>query len=561
MTEPNAVSQPNAEEESTGPAHVGPVPLDAPIVAVTVYPDRARVTRRGTAVLPPGEHRVRIAPLPLGLHRDSVRVGGRGPATVLGVDVSTHHQPRTTDETVAELEERRRRVSAELAELADSDEVETQRAEFLTLLAQRAGGTYARALAGGDATPADVTAFADSVAGQLAASRGRQRELHQRRDEARDRLAAIERQLKAVTGRRHPDRLAAEVTVAVTPAAAATAAEVELELSYVVDGAGWQPSYDVRLVDRTLTLTWFGLVSQRTGEDWPECELQLSTARPSATASLPELDPWYLDRYRPPKPLPPPAPMQAFGVMADGGGGPLAPGGPAAAAAPRMRLAAKEAAPVVERVASVAQGVLAATYRPARAVAVPADGAAHRATVAVTELSTALDYVTAPTRAAEAHLRATVVNSSTHTMLPGPAAVFHDNDFVGTVPLPTWAPGEEVELALGVDDRVRVERELVRRSDTKATLGSTRRREAEHRTTVTNHTPRPARITVLDQLPVSRDEAITVRELRLDPAPAERSDLGELTWRLELAPGQSAKIVTGLRVEFAKGVELVGWRE
>lgn len=550
-----AVPEPTEPREPTREP-TGPVPVEAPIAAVTVYPDRARVTRRATVELPAGEHRLRIAPLPLGLHRDSVRVGGSGPATVLGVDVLTHHQPRSTDEAVAGLEERRREVTAEIAELADDDAVEAQRAEFLTLLAQRAGGTYARALASGDASPDDVVSFADSVAGQLAGSRGRRRELNRRADDARERLAAIERQLTALSGGRRPDRLAVEVTVAVSPADA-DAAEVQLELSYVVDGAGWQPSYDVRLVDQTLTLTWFGLVSQRSGEDWPECELLLSTARPAVTASLPELEPWYLDRLRP---LPPPAPMGAFGMA---GGGPVEPTGAVgavASAVPRSR-SAKESAPVRPQAATVEQGVTAATYRPARAVAVPADGTAHRATVAVTQLSTALDYVTAPARAPEAHLRATVVNSSEHTMLPGPAAVFHGADFVGTIALPTWAPGEEVELALGVDDRVRVERELVRRSDTRATLGSTRRREIEHRVTVTNHTPRPARITLLDQLPVSRDEAITVRETRLDPPPAQRTELGELTWRLDLAPGGSARVVTGLRVELAKGVDLAGWRE
>ena len=37
--------------------------------------------------LTPGRHRVFIEPLPLRLQADSVRVGGQGPATVLGVDV------------------------------------------------------------------------------------------------------------------------------------------------------------------------------------------------------------------------------------------------------------------------------------------------------------------------------------------------------------------------------------------------------------------------------------------------------------------------------------------
>ncbi|MGW0434235.1 DUF4139 domain-containing protein [Micromonospora sp. NPDC003197] len=540
-----------------------PDQIDAPIVAVTVYPDRARVTRRGTVSLPAGEHRVRIGPLPLDLHRDSIRVGGTGPATVLGVDVVTHHHDRSPDSAVAELEEQRWTVTVELTELADADAVERQRAEFLGTLAQRAGGTYARALATGDASPADVGAFADSVADQLAESRARQRELTERRKRAEERRAAIERKLTTLTGSKRPDRLAAEVTVAVgaadvasSPADAdAVAVEVELELSYVVNGAGWRSSYDLRLVDETLTLSWFGLVTQRTGEDWPECELLLSTARPSAAATVPELDPWYLDRFRP---VPPP-PVQTFGAMQPMSMSAQPAGAPPVAPAPAG--AARTSARVKESVATVEQGVAAATYRPARPVAVPADGSAHRATVAVLEMPTKLDYLTAPVRAEEAHLRATVVNGSTHTLPAGPASVFHGGDFVAATKLPRWAPGEEVELALGLDDRVRVERVLARRSDTKATLGSTRRREVEYRITVANHTPRSAAVTVLDQLPVSRDEGVVVRELRLEPAPTERSDLGRLSWRLQLAPGESREIHVGLRVELAKGVELVGWRE
>lgn len=530
--------------------------IDAAIVAVTVYPDRARITRRGTVALPPGEHRVRFVPLPLDLRRDSVRVSGRGPATILGVDTITRRQPRSSDVDVRELTRRRDALRDVVAELADADRVEQQRATFIDQLAQRAGGTYARALAAGDRAPADVAAFADTVTEQLTAGRARQRELARRRTEAEEELGAVERELSALAGRQRPDQLAADVTLTVDE----DGGELELELTYLVTGAGWQPSYDLRLVGETVHVTWFGLVTQQTSENWPECDLRLSTARPTTSTAVPELSPWYLDRVRPmvlaaaaapdwgaaPGGPPPPAPMAA------------APSGPARGRATRPGgppPAARQSAAEFE------QGVTAATYRPTRPVAVPADGTAHRAVVAVFELPARLDHVTAPVRGPEAHLRATVRNTSPHTLLPGPASLFHDADFVGSTRLKVWAPGEETELALGVDDRVRVERILQRREESKATLGSTRRREVVYRTTVANHTPRPATVTVLDQLPVSRDEGITVRELTLDPAPADRTELGELTWCLRLAPGATGEITFGLRVEVAKGVELVGWRE
>ncbi|WP_405059319.1 mucoidy inhibitor MuiA family protein [Kribbella sp. NBC_01505] len=517
--------------------------LDAPIVAVAVYPDRARVTRRGRITLPAGDQTVYVDSLPLVLEEDSVRVAGRGPATVLGVDVATRQHAQAPDESAAELEQQRRAAADEVASLADADEVQGQLNTFLTQLGRRAGGTFARTLAAGSES-ADLGEFTDSLATRLTAVRTKRRELAGQQEEAQERLAAVERRLAAVSQQWAPDRRSVGVALALE-----AEAEVEIELSYVVPYAGWTSSYDVRVSGDRLTLTWFGLITQQTGEHWPECELTLSTARPAANAKVPELDPWYLDRRQPPVPAAPAARARFAMAAADADFGEVLHAG--GAPAPGFR----------EVEAIVEQGVTAATYTPPRPVAVPADGAAHRATIASIELETELDYITAPVRSTDVHLRATVVNSGTHTLPAGKAAVFHEADFVGSTSLPLWAPGEEVELALGLDDRIRVERKLVRRTATKATLGSTRRRDVNYETKIENHTPRQARITVLDQLPVSRDHEIVVKPSTATPDPTETTELGIITWRLDLAPGDQTTITLGFRVETAKTLDLTGWRE
>jgi uncharacterized protein (TIGR02231 family) len=543
-------------------AETDPSTVDAPIVSVTVYPDRARVTRRGTVRLTAGRHRVHIEPLPLRLLADSIRVGGHGPATVLGVDVLRRSHPRPPDSAVAELQRRRRELAGELAALDDADRAQAQHAEFITALGQRSAGTFARALASGEADAAGIATFAELLTGQLTQVQARRRDLTARRHLISEDINALDRTLTDLGTSVRPDRMAAAVDLEVD-----ATGEVALELSYVVDSAGWSSTYDLRVDGERLALSWYGLITQRTGEDWPECDLLLSTARPSDAASVPELDPWYLDRRQPVvrgSVYGSPSGPSGYGAP---GGAPMMPGAPVPAPAFAARDVGAQPPPppppppIQESTAAIEQGVSAATYRSARPVAVPADGATHRATVAAVDLTAKLDYVTAPVRVPEAHLRATVVNGSDHTLLPGPAAVFSGGDFVGNAALEMWAPGEQIELALGVDDRVRVERELVGRRATKATLGSTRRREVEYRTTVANHTPQPAEVTVLDQLPVSRDDGITVKESRLSPQPVERTELGVLTWKLTLAPGASAEILLGMRVEVSKGVDMTGWRE
>lgn len=518
--------------------------METSIVAVTVYPGQARITRRGRVKLVSGQHEVRVGGLPLRLRPDSVRANGRGPATILGVDVVAEHHPHSPDTTVNELDRRRQALLATLDELADLDTVTTTKAELINSLARRSGTALAGALAAGSADPARVTVINDALADQLGAVLATSREVAARRQTAQQDLDEVNRRLGDLAAARAPDRRTVSLSLEVT----LNEAELELEVSYLVDDARWDSRYDIRLHDDELTLIWYGLITQHSGEDWPECDLRLSTARPASAVTVPELSPWYVGRAEIPRPV-----GTYRGAL---------PGRSAAMSAPMVDAEAATADVVLATATATAEHRAAATvYQPTRRVAVPSDGTAHRTTITVAELPTRLDHVTVPLRGPEAYLRATTVNTSEHTMRPGEASIFHDSEFVGTTTLEPWAPGEEVELALGVDDRVRVERELVRRSAGKAVLGGTQRHEAAYRITVGNYGPREANLTVIDQVPVSRDESIVVRDVVCEPRPAEQTDLGELTWRLALEPGQAAQITMAFRVDVAKGVRLDGWRD
>jgi uncharacterized protein (TIGR02231 family) len=222
------------------------------------------------------------------------------------------------------------------------------------------------------------------------------------------------------------------------------------------------------------------------------------------------------------------------------------------------------AAPMLEKtvaVMEVSETTAAVVYRPEHPVAIPGDGSGEQVTLAVFELPAAVDYVSAPVVSTDTYLRATVTNTSQHALRPGLGSLFHGGEFVSRTQIENWAPGEERELALGLTDRVRVERELVRRAVSKMPLGSTRRVDLEYRTKIGNHTGREAKITVMDQIPVGRDETIKVNDVRLSPEPAERTDLGEITWRLVLPPDAKTVLTLAVRVDHPKDATITGWRE
>ena len=66
-----------------------PVPVDSAITAVTVYTDRAVVTRTGTIELPGGISELEFVNLPQALNEHSLQVSGKGTAQALILDVAT----------------------------------------------------------------------------------------------------------------------------------------------------------------------------------------------------------------------------------------------------------------------------------------------------------------------------------------------------------------------------------------------------------------------------------------------------------------------------------------
>jgi uncharacterized protein (TIGR02231 family) len=518
--------------------------LSAPIVAVTVHPERARITRRGRAAVPAGGTELVVADLPTSLLEESVRVSGRAAAgaRVIGVDLHHRDLAEVPDERVRAAEAAVRDAERALAVIDGEDAADAAREELLARLARRSGDQLAAALADGRTGTARIGEVGAAVAAQLVEVATSRRGHEERRAQARRVLAAAQAELDRLQGSGRHRR---EAVIAVE---ADTDGEVELELSYVVHGAGWSSAYDARLAPDQgaagqLALTWYGMVTQATGEDWPECELTLSTARPAVASAVPELPPWWIDVRRPPEPIMMAAAMDAAAPMT----------------AKRERAVAAAPVPMEAVVAEAVNGTVAASWRLARPTSVPADGTPHRTTVTTFELPARLDHVTAPAQSPDAHLRATITNGTGQVLLAGSVSTFLDDAFVGTTALSQTAPGAEIELALGVDDRVVVERELVDRTAHKARFGSTRGAVERWTITVSNRRSAPARVLVRDRLPVSRHADIKVVDVSLSPEPAERDELGRLEWVATLAPDQKWQASIRFGVEHPKETAVTGW--
>jgi uncharacterized protein (TIGR02231 family) len=534
--------------------------LDAPIVAVTVFRDGARVQRSGTVSVEPGLRPVVIGDLPASVDPASVRVAARGPGLAL-LDVEVHRLYRTDPlrEETARLRAEVDRCRDLVQELDDDDTAEQARLSFLGHLSESAATALARAVSFGRAGHDDLARMAVHLSADTGDSLGRRREICARRRSAHRELEAAEQRLEAAETR--ADHAVAFTEVSTT-LEAGTATSAEIEVSYHVRGASWRPLYDLTLEGERLAVSYLAEVWQQSGEDWPAVELILSTTRRGLHQALPELDPWYIGRARP-VPAPYPAMAMRKGLSAARtAGGPADDNEMAVAPAATVPMAAAPLAAhlTAEPAQSGDPGDLGSglVYRVQRPLAVPADGEPYKTMVAQFVLDAELDHLAVPVLAPEAYARATVTNTSSLLLLPGPARVFHGPQFVGETVLETVAAGEEFELQLGVDDQIRLERQLRRRSTSKAMIGGTRTIDVGYEITVENHRLGQARISVHDHIPLSSDGDIKVRLREASPDPAGQTDLGELTWDLSLEAGQTATIRYRFTVEHPAQVTVAG---
>ncbi|MGH2521822.1 MAG: mucoidy inhibitor MuiA family protein [Anaerolineales bacterium] len=525
--------------------------IDSHLTAVTVFPDRARLTRTARARLEPGQHRLTFSQLPLALLPDSVRASGKGTARakLLGVSTRLENFVETPAEAVRDLENKIQAAEDADADLAARAGVLEKEQKHLDGLAAQSE-MFARGLALRNRTPEEQAAIFRFITDRLAAIQAELLKVaRERRDLAKE-LDRLRRELAQARSARPKQRYVATVEVEVS-----AAGDLDLELIYVVTGAGWQPLYDLRLNDSRLDAAYLAQVSQNTGEDWPDVALTLSTAQPALSLVVPELDPWYVRPY---------APRPQVMMAKRSAPVPAAPAAMAADMAVTAAGAPPEAAPLQEQAmdvdtAAVSESGAALTYRLGARAEIPGNNDPRKVTIAAFGLEPDLDYVTAPRREQVCYRRATVKNTSFYSFLPGSAQLFEGDDYLGATRLEFIAPGQEFELALGADERLRVERKLAARDVDKAFLiGDRRRIRYAYTIEVENLRDRPQTVYVRDQIPVSRDEQIKVKLDSADPKPARHTDLNQLEWKLTLDPSARQTIRFDFSVDFPRAMDVIG---
>ena len=165
------------------------------------------------------------------------------------------------------------------------------------------------------------------------------------------------------------------------------------------------------------------------------------------------------------------------------------------------------------------------------------------------------EYVVLPKLEKKAYISAFIPDWTKYKLLDGPVYIFWNNEFKGQSYLSTNAMKNYVELSIGADKGITVNREIVQSNSSKQVLISSNKATRTWKITLSNTKDTPVDIAVKDQYPLSNDEDITVDLLQSQGASVDKST-GILTWRTTLQPGEEKKFEFTYRVKYPVGKSL-----
>lgn len=511
-----------------GAAHAADTqPIPTSITAVTVYADRAQVTRSGGVDLPAAGGRFAVMKLPGWIDAESVRATLVPPSAgkILDVTVETAFLAEASEEAVRKAEAAVREVQDQIGTLADEEKVLADEVARLESLRTFTIDKLPKEMATRDINVKNLGATLAFVTEALRTDRKALRELGKKKRELEPTLAARTRERNEIQTR-------AQLQQSTVVLELKGSGHASLVLSYLTPGATWEPTGELRVSKggQSVTLTQYASVVQTTGEDWDKAALSFSTQRPGELLGVPE--------------------AQAL-LLGQGGAGMgdvlnrmgesfnkaqanysqqnefFAKGKDKwrQSLANQMEIQTRS----VENFARLAQRGTTAHFTALTERLVRADGKAVRVPISTSDFAATLHLVAVPEVSLNAVRTAELTNSGAQAILPGKIALFEDGAFVGTSEVGFVAPGESFSTFLGVNDRLKLERVIDRKASSLERGSRRTELTVAFILSAENLGDQPVTLEVSDHVPVSQDEDIEVSEVDV-PKGAKADANGVLKW-------------------------------
>ena len=370
--------------------------------------------------------------------------------------------------------------------------------------------------------------------------------INQKIDEINNRL----QQLDQIAAENTPSKPVGQLILQVMSKEAGVA---DFDCSYFTRNAGWIPNYDIRVktIDNTFKLVYKAMVSQTTGLDWNGVKLSLSTSNPNMNNNSPMLYPIYMQLYTPVlyQTL-----VRSTNEVA------------VTNAAPQMvedevqynesprspKMLARESD--VSNYLQLSESQLNINYAIELPYDIPSDGMAYSVNIKEEKINVIYQHLSIPKLDNDAFLVAKITQWSELNLLPGQSNIIMDNVYLGKSYLDPNITSDTLQLSLGRDKRVAVERKTI-----KQTLGQRkgdqRQNSYTYEITIRNNKKQAITLNLQDQYPISRDKQIEV-SLKDDGGATVDPETGFMNWEIKLAPGETKKVKFSYLVKYPKDKQI-----
>lgn len=545
---------PGATDAPTGtPAKA----LTSKVSAVTVYSDRAQITRRATTDITTEPKVFAFTGLPGWVDDSSVRVSASA-GRIVDVRVDRSFLAKSEDPAHRKAEAHHKELTHQMNALTDELAVLDAQAKQIEGIKAFSLEKISEDTIIGDVsvkTYGDVMTFISDSLRETAKAR---RETQRKIDELMPEYQASERTLADMASLEQLEQTTVLVTLQSSRAAPST-----LELTYMMPGATWEPMHELRASTsdaEAVEVLSFAVVTQTSGEDWTEAEISFSTQSSTEAMRIPELDALVLgDTHTTTRILESKQSSFTRAQQAFEGQNALwnkVHHARSSTSMDRFEEVYQSNLEVLQIVQSKTVQLFdslgdrgtTAHFKALSAPSVRGDGHPVRMRIGGSSLKSHHELVAVPEQSLNAARSLKLLNSSGQSLLPGKVALYQDGAFLGVTELDFIADGEEFSVFLSVADHIKLSRRLDRKQST-LSRGKRNKMQVRFIVTVENLSAQATTFTLGDRIPVSENKDITVEQVKItDGIKPDRQGL--VHWNVTLGPKEKRDFQVSYQVEY-----------
>jgi uncharacterized protein (TIGR02231 family) len=487
---------------------------------ITVFANRAQIEAEASATISAGVSKIVIKDIASTIDANSIQIGGRGNFTLLSVNF----QKDFISKRVLLYQDSLKSIEMKLEELLVNQKVLELQEKMVMDNTQIKSSTD-------DLYKDDLEEMSNFFHTKLLKIGTNKLQITRSINKLKEEKLAIQKQMDT-----DPSRQLSLGKIILTVKANSNT-QAKLNLNYIAYGAGWRPTYDIRVesTELPLNLSYKAEVFQNTGVDWNNTMLSLSTASVNKRTTKPELNPQFLYFFE----NKPPVASRARAKMDDG----------MVMSAP-MGMEIVAGMEMESNYSEVVENELNIKFD----ITIPYSiNSGSTETVEVQSVTIKSKYATyvVPKYDENGFLMAEVSNWEQYNLIPAMANVYFEGTFIGKTYIGNPGVKNELKISLGRDERIQVKRDEIKDYKSRKTFGSNVKEFFGYDIIVRNTKNEMANVIIEDQLPISQDSDIEV-EIEEMSNGIQEANTGKITWEMSIPASQTKQISLKYMVKYPK---------